>query len=164
MYDFLVKKGTTVAFLVGLLAIAIFLGTALSGLSSAGYDIGADLVAQGKEAVSKMDFFNTGIGLTLGLIGLAVLSMIVFGIIGLIKFPKAGVKAIATFAGLIILFFILKAVAPDSGSEKMIELREKFNITDNVNGFIGGGILTTLCLIGFAALSMVVFEIRNAFK
>jgi hypothetical protein len=164
MYNFLVKKGTTVAFLLGLFVIAVFLITTMTGLSGAGYDMSTDLVAQGKDAVAGMNFFNTGLGLTLALIFIAVLAMFVFGILGLIKFPKSGMKSIAVFGGLIVGFFILKALAPDSTSAKMMNLRDKFDITDSIDGFIGGGILTTLCLIGFAALAMVVFEIRNAFK
>lgn len=164
MYDFLVKKGTTVAFLVGIVVILIFLFTTISGLSSAGYDMSTDLVAQGKDAVANMNFFNTGIGLTLLLIGLAIAAMVVFGIIGLIKFPKEGVRSIATFAGLIILFFILRSVAPGDVGERIARIRENFNVTDSISGFIGGGIATTLFLICFAAVAMIFFEIRNAFK
>ena len=164
MYNFLVKKGTTISFLVGLVVIAIFLIMAVSGLSSAGYDTGTDLVAQGKEAMSDMNFFNPGIAMTLGLIIIAVLAMLAFGVIGLIKFPKQGMRSIMVFGGLVILFFILRAIAPDDIGAKMAELREEFQISDGISSFINGGILTTLVLIGFAAVAMIFFEIRNAFK
>ncbi len=164
MYDFLVKRGTTVSFIVGLLVIVIFLGSALSGLGAAGYDMSTDLVAQGKEAMKDMNFFNAGLKLTLALIFIAVIAMLVFGLVGLAKFPKAGMKSIATFAGLIIVFFILKGIAPEDSTAKMVELKERFSVSDGTSGMIGGGIMTTLCLIGFAAVSMIVFEIRNAFK
>ncbi len=164
MYDFLVKKGTTVAFLVGIAVILIFLITTVSGLNSAGFDTSTDLMAQGKDAVAGMDFFDTGIGLTVLLIVIAIALMVFFGIVGLVKFPKAGVRSIATFAGLIILFFILRAVAPGDVGERIARIRDNFEVTDSISGYIGGGIATTLFLIVFAAVAMVFFEIRNAFK
>ena len=164
MYDFLVKKGTTVAFIIGIIVIAVFLFSAISGLSAAGYDTSTDLVAQGKEAVANMHFFDLGIWLTNALIVLAIGLMVVFFIVGIIKFPKEGLRTIITFAGLIVLFFILKGLAPEDMGAKMIQLKEKFKIDDSTSSLISGGIMTTIGLIAFAALSMIVFEIRNAFK
>ena len=179
MYNFLVKKGTTISFLVGILVIAIFLISGVSGLGDAGYEAGTDLVeiAKNKAAEAKiadrestltgyedMNFFNSGISLTLFLIAFALIAILGGFLLGLIRNPKQVIKSLGLLAGLIVLFFIMRAVAPAEIGAKLASVKETFKITEGVSGLISGGIATTLFLIVAAAVIMVLFEIRNAFK
>lgn len=166
MYNFLTKKGTTVAFLVGVVLIAIFLISAVSGMGNAGYEVGTDLVEIfKKDGADNLNFFNFGIGSALMLVALAAfLAFVVFGIIGLIKFPKNSIKFIAGFAVLFILFLIFRSMGEVETTGRLGELHEKFDIGGDVSKLISGGIMTTVTLIGAAAVIIVLSEVRNAFK
>lgn len=165
MYKFLTKNGQAVALGLGVLVTAIFLISALSGLASAGYDVGTDLNKLTPEQKGAINFFNPGIGLTVGMAVLAgVLALVVFGITDLIKFPKSAIKFGLGLIALLAIFFILYSTASPEGTGKLATLIDKFAITPNVSKFITAGIWTTIGLAGVAAATMVLAEIRNIFK
>lgn len=164
MYKLLTKYGQTGALLVGILVTAIFLITVMSGLSSAGYDMGTDLNALDDEAKAAIGFFDAGLWLTIILAVIAiVLAFVVFGVWDLIKYPKQAIKFLIGFVVLLVLFFILYS----SASPEVVGFEDKMmenDITPNISKFISAGIWTTIGLGGLAFLAMILSEIRNAFK
>lgn len=165
MYNILMKYGQTIAFVLGLLVIAIFLGTVFIGMGDAGYSIGQDLNDLSDEQKAGLDFFNPGLWLTiiLGVIAF-VLAFIVFGILDLIRFPKSAVKTLIALAVIAVVFFALYSTSAVETAGKLGIVHQEFDISENVSKFISGGLKTTLGLLGLSVLLMVVFELRNAFK
>lgn len=165
MYNFLIRKGQSVALIFGLICVAIFLGSAMSGLSSAGYDIGTDLNSLSDEAKAGISFFNPGLKLTLGLVIVAlVLALVVFGVVDLIKFPKGAIRVLAGVAVIGIIFFALYSMSDVETAGKLGELHQRFNISDSISKMISGGLKTTLGLAVIAVVAMIIFELYNAFK
>jgi len=164
MYKLLTKYGQTGALLIGIAITAIFLITALSGLSSAGYDMGTDLNALDDEAKAAIGFFDAGLWLTIILAVIAIaLAFVVFGVWDLIKYPKQAIKFLIGFVVLLGIFFILYSTA----SAEVVGFEDKMmenEITPGISKFISAGIWTTIGLGGAAFLAMVLSEIRNAFK
>jgi hypothetical protein len=164
MYNFLTKHGQSVALGLGILAIAIFLGGVFSGISAdPAIDMSTDLNKY--DGKSDIAFFNPGLAVTIGMIGFAaILAIVVFGIINLLKFPKAAIKF---GVGLVVLLAIFGGLYATSNMEslgKIGELHDKFDITENVSKFISGGIKTTVGLALAAFGAIVVLEIVNLFK
>lgn len=165
MYKFLIRNGQAVALGLGVLVTAIFLISVFTGLSSAGYDASTDLNALPDETKANIGFFDAGIKLTVFMIIIAgFLALVVFGIINLIKFPKAAMKFLAAFAVLAVIFGILYATSDVETAGKLGKVHQQFNVSDNASKMISGGIKTTLGLAAFSAIAIVLFELRNAFK
>ncbi len=165
MYNFLVKRGQTLALGLGVLIIVIFLITVSSGLSSAGYDMSTDLNALDDADKADISFFNPTLILTIALAAACfVLAFVVFWVLNIVKFPKESMKFIAGFVVLLIIFGITYATANTDVTGKLAELVSRESLTDGTIQFITGGITVTLLLCGLAALIMVASEIRNAFK
>jgi len=164
MYNFLTKHGTLAAFLLGIVIIVAFLGSAISGLGSAGYDSGTNLMEMGRDKIQEMNFFNLGLQLTIFLLIAAVAITLVFMVVDVFKFPKQTVKGIIGFVVLIVIFMILKSTATFETGGKWDKLYNTFAITEGVSSFISAGIWTTLILMGGATLLVIGAEIRNFFK
>lgn len=165
MYNFLIRKGPGVALILGLVCVAIFYISAFNGISGAGYDMGTDLNALSDEQKSAISFFNPGLYLTLFLVGLAAFLMIVvFGAMDLIKFPKNAMKVLAGIAVIAILFFALYSMSGMETAGRLGEIHQRFNINETASKLISGGLKTTLGLAAVAVVSVVIFELVNAFK
>jgi hypothetical protein len=164
MYNFLTKHGTLAAFLLGIVIIVAFLGSAISGLGSAGYDSGTNLMEMGRDKIQEMNFFNLGLQLTIFLLIAAVAITLVFMVVDVFKFPKQTVKGIIGFVVLVVIFMILKSTAVFETGPKWDKLYNTFSITEGVSSFISAGIWTTLLLMGAATLLVIGAEIRNFFK
>jgi hypothetical protein len=164
MYNFLTKHGQSVALGLGILVIAIFLGSVFSGISAdPALDLSTDLNKyDGKADIS---FFNPGLAVTIGMVvTAALLALVVFGIINLLKFPKGAIKFGIGFIVLAAIFGGLYATSSMESAGKLGELHEKFSITENVSKFISGGLKTTVGLALAAFGAMVVLEVVNLFK
>lgn len=165
MYKFLTKNGQPLALGLGVLVVAIFLISALTGMSGAGYDVGTDLNKLTAEQKGAITFFNPGIFLTVAMAAIAViLALVVFGIVDLIKFPKSAMKFGIGLIALLAVFFILYSTADPEGTGKLGELIDRFDVSESVSKFISAGISTTVGLAALAAIIMVLAEIRNMFK
>lgn len=165
MYKFLTKNGQSLALGLGVLVIAIFLISIYSGFNSMGYDMSTDLNKLTDAEQSEIQFFNSGIGLTVALIIIAfALAFVVFGIADLIKFPKNAIKFGIGAVGLVIIFYILYATSSFDTAGRMEMLNDRFAITESISKFISGGIKTTLGLLGFSILAVVVGELWSLFK
>jgi len=165
MYKFLTKNGQTMALGLGVLVIAIFLISIYSGFSSMGYDMSTDLNKLSDAEQAKIGFFDAGIGITVAMIIVAfVLAFVIFGIFDLIKFPKNAIKFAIGVLGLAIVFYALYATSSFDSAGRMEMLNEKFQITESISKFISGGIKTTLGLLGFSVIAVVVGELWALFK
>lgn len=165
MYKFLLKNGQAVAFGVGLLAVAIFLGSAITGLTGAGYDMGTDLMKLTEEQRSDIGFFDPGIKLTVALIAISfVLAFVVFGLLNLLKFPKSAIKFGLGIVALLAVFGILYSQADAGIGGPLSDTMAEFKVDENASKFISAGMWTTIGLLGAAVVAMVGAEIRNAFK
>jgi len=168
MYKFLTKHGQLLAILLGVLVVALFLGSVFSGLGAAGYGVGDDLnlilknAKQAEGPVPAFDFFNPGLGATLALAAIAALSALLFGIWQLITSPKESMKGILGIVALLAIFFAFYSSADPGNVAK--DLLDRFTINDNVSNLITGGIATTLVLLGGAFVIMILAEVRNLFK
>ncbi len=166
MYQLLAKKGQLFAIILGVAVVAIFLGSIFSGLGSSGYSLGDDLNQIMKDNPGQtFDFFNPGLYLTAGLIGLALLLAVVFGLWQLISAPKQSMKGIIGMVVIGVAFFALYS-SSSSGAEDafMGPILDKFDVGENVSKLISGGIMTTLALGGLAFASMILAEVYNLFK
>jgi hypothetical protein len=162
MYNFLTKNGQTLAFLVGLISVVIFLVTSVSGLNSAGL-AGADLSSM-KEEIPTMDFFNIGISITLFLLIACIALLLIFILVDIGKFPKQMGKALLAVAGLVVVFIAFRATSVAETGGVWDKLANEFSVTEGASKTISGGIKTTGLLALGAIGIMVVAEIRNFFK
>ena len=165
MYKFLTKNGQSLALGLGVLVIAIFFINIYSGFNAAGYDMSTALNKLPDEEQSAIGFFDAGIKLTVFMIVIAfALAFVVFGLTDLIKFPKNAIKIGGGILVIGIIFFLLYSSSSFDQAGRLAGLNEKFDITENISKFISGGIKTTLGLLGFAAISVVVGELWSQFK
>lgn len=165
MYQLLAKKGQLFAILLGVLVVAIFLGSVFSGLSSQGYTMGDDLNQIMKNNPDqKFSMFDIGLYLTVILIIIGLAAAVLFGLYQLISAPKQSIKGIIGIAVIAVLFFALYSSAGTDSDTIIAPVLDKFKVGDNVSKMIGGGIMTTVILLVVSLASMVLFEIYNIFK
>ena len=164
MYEFLLKKGQTLAFVVGLVITAIFLVTAVGGVNSAGLG-GADLSTM-KEEIPGMNYFNFGLYATMALCLICFGLLVAFLIVDIAKFPKQMGKSLLAVLVLVGIFVALTFTsAAETGPvwDKLYN-NPDFAFTPGVSKFISGGLKIT-GLLTIAAVAIMIFqEIRNSFK
>lgn len=165
MYKLLTQKGQVFALVLGLVVIALFLGSVLAGLSSAGYSTSDDLnqIMKGNPD-ADFSFFNLGLALTMALIVIALVLTVLFGIFNVISDPKASMKAVIGLVAGLVLFFALYSISDTDFVGAIAPTLQKFNVSENVSKLISGGIKMTGFLALAAVVLMVVSEIRNLFK
>lgn len=165
MYKFLTKNGQSLALGLGVLVIAIFFISIYTGFNAAGYDMSTALNKLPDAEQSAIGFFDSGIFLTIIMIVVAfALAFVVFGLTDLIKFPKNAIRIGGGMLVIGLLFFILYSTSSFDQGGRLAELNNRFDISENISKFISGGIKTTLGLLGFAALSVVLGELWSQFK
>lgn len=152
------------ALILGLVCIAIFLISALTGISSAGYELGTDLNALPDDVKSEISFFNPGLGLARAMVYACFGLAVVFGLFNFAKFPKASIKAAAALLAIVILFFILYSTSSMEETGKLAMLHDKFDVSEGTSKFISGGLKTTVIMALGAFIIMILAEIRNIFK
>jgi len=161
MYKFLSKNGQTLAFLFGVLLVAIFLISVVSGLDT--WNPTSD---------NKYDtsIFNFGLTAARLLIIVAAFGMVAFGLYHVATNFRGSIKGIIGFAILLAIFFIAYNSASGEpepfikGSIENFEGSQNVEMTSGNLKFIGGGITTTIILAAAAAAAFVLSEIRNLFK
>ena len=164
MYNILNKHGQAIALGIGVLVIAVFLITVLTGLSGAGYDMGTDLNGLGDEAKDSINFFNPGLKLTAGLIILGAAAWALFGIYHLVTAPKNSLKFLLGFGLMVVLFIIFYSISQSETGGKIYSLLQREGIGEGTSKFISAGIKTALTLGALAVASWAVSEVRNFFK
>lgn len=161
MYKFLSKNGQTLAFLLGVVLVGIFLISVISGL---------DTWSPTSDNKYDTGIFNFGITSARLLIIIAALGMLFFGLFHIATNFKGSIKGIIGFAILLAIFFIAYNSASGEPEPFIKGAVENFEGSQNVDltagnlKFIGGGISTVLILSTLAAAAFVLSEIRNLFK
>jgi len=161
MYKFLSKNGQTLAFLLGVLLVGIFLISVISGL---------DTWSPTSDNKYDTGIFNFGITAARTLIIIAALGMLVFGLFHVATNFKGSIKGIIGFAILLGIFFLAYNSASGEvepfikGAVENFEGSQGVDLTTSNLKFIGGGISTALILSVLAAAAFVLSEIRNLFK
>ncbi len=163
MYKFLTRKGGLVAIGIGLISVLIAMGTMINGVTS-NYSMSDDLNSIMKSnPEANFDFINPAISVVIGLIAIAFIAALLFGILGLFSDPKGAIKFLIGAALMLGLFFILSNAGGEE-SAKITRLMEKFDVSDGVGKFIGGGVKTAVIGIAAAFIFAAVMEIWNLFK
>lgn len=166
LYKFFTGKGQMVSFLLGVGLVLITILTAVTGIKSAGYDVGEDFnrILKSEGNTETFDFFNLVTLIPTALVILIIGVIILFGIMQLISNPKGSIKILGGFGVLLLIAVVFYSMAEPETTGKIGMLHEKFNVSDNASRWISGGIKSVGVLFGGALLLMFVFEIRNLFK
>ena len=158
MYSFLTRNGQTVAFGVGLLLAIGMIVSIASGVGE------WSLIGENDMARYETGMFDFGMKAAFGLMILAALAAIAFGIYHLATNPKGALKGILGLVAVIALYFIIYSAADPQPEmlEKMAKL--DFIVSPGQSKMITGAIWTALILAAMAVLSTAVAEIINFFK
>jgi hypothetical protein len=172
MYSFLTKNGQTLAFGIGVLFSVIFMVLIASAPSTA--DLNAEYFTSmtsesaRTEALRALTQFDFGIYVTFALVLIATVAAVGFGlyqfIMTLIDNPKSSIRTLAIIVGVVVFFFIGKAIAPTVDSRGVLEASKAFGVSDAQGDFISGAINTTLIVLVISVVALVAAEIRNLFK
>lgn len=164
MYKFLVKNGQTIAFLLGVVIVAIFVVSIFSGIGA------FDEYSDSKYETGIFDFGLYG---AIFLIIVTAFAMVGFGVFQILSNLKGSVKGLIGFGVLVLLYLVayntsngdLNALEPSiKGAIEKFESSGNGIITSGNLKFIGGSITTVGVLVAVAALAFIVAEIRNLFK
>ena len=150
MYTFLSKNGQVLAFGLGVAITVIFLLTVSSGLT--------EFNALEDDQKGNSDLFNFGISAAVGLIIVAAVGMIVFGLLQILTNLRGSVKGLIGLAAIVVIFFI----AYSSGNPVCGDGTE--GLSAGICKYISGAISTALILGVGAFILFLIFEIVNLFK
>lgn len=156
MYKTLLKYGTSIAFVVGFLVALVIIISTTSGASGMRPD---DF-----EALDKVGAFHTSVLIAVIFIVVAIISILLGGLYGLISNPKSAFKFVIGLVGLLVLLGISYAVSEEETTGAIARAVQEYDIQGTISRMISGGLLLTviLLLVGFA--SILFAEIRNIFK
>jgi len=156
MYTFLTRNGQTIGFGIGLLLTIIMMVAILSGVD--------DFTAIPEEDMSRYQttIFNAGLYFAIGLIILAAVAALLFGLFQFATDFKGALKGLLGLAAVVAIFFIIYSTAdPDAA---MLERLSDFVVTPGQSKMITGAIWTALILAGTAIAALVISEIINFFR
>jgi hypothetical protein len=159
MYNFLINKGQTLAFVLGAGLSVVFAILIFVGIKD------RDAAQMSNEALIQTDIFNFGIYAAIGLVVLAAfLVFVVFAIAGLARDFRSSLKVLLGIVAILVIFGVLYAISVPEQSGIIGKLSDEFNISDNISKFISAAINTTMTLLSLALVIWLVSELRNAFK
>lgn len=164
MYNYLIRNGVLVGFLLAVLAIIISVIPIFGGLDA------FEAVPEKQQPFSEEGgIFNMGITVTRLLLYLAVGLMVILGIFGIFKDFKSSMKGVIGFVILLVFFGILYAMASADVSGTALEAtvnNPEYGVHDSPDTFrlISGSITGTIILLGLAFAAIVIMEIWNFFK
>ncbi len=157
MYNFLVRNGQLVAFLLGVIITVIFLVSVFTGIGQ------FNMLPE--EEQNSTTIFDFGLKATIVLIIVTAFAMLAFGIFQVATNFKSSLKGIIGLVVLVVVFFVTYSAASDEATGAVAEAADKAGgLTAGNLKFISGAITTALILIAVAAASFLLSEIRNLFK
>lgn len=164
MYKLLTSKGQLFAIALGIISVAIAVGSIISGVKSQ-YSMSDDLVDIMKSNPdATFDFINPAISIVLVLMVLALAAAVIFGLIGLLSDPKGSMKFLIGLALVVLIFFVLYSTSSGESTGRLAMLTQKFNVNDGVLKLISGGVKTAVWGIAIAFFVAIIMEIINFFK
>ncbi len=157
MYNFLVRNGQLVAFLLGVIITVIFLISVFSGIG--------EFNMLSEEEQDSTTIFDFGLKATVVLIIITALAMLAFGVFQVATNFRSSLKGIIGLVVLAVVFLVTYSAASGEAIGAVAEAADKAGgLTAGNLKFISGSITTALILIGAAAASFLLSEIRNLFK
>lgn len=156
MYNFLLRNGTTIAFVVGFIASIILVVAVVSGGGEFAIDDFANLY--------KVGAFGTAVKIGVAFVILGLIAIALGGLYGLVTNPRSAIKFVIGGALLVVLLGVLYTMSPEETSGPIRLLNEEYDIQGTTTRLISGGILVTVILLGVAFATVLLAEIRNAFK
>ena len=156
MYNLLVKRGDTIAFVVGIVISLIFILIAFSGLD--------EFNGLSKAGQKATNIFNFGLYAAIALAIIAGIVWVLFGLFQLVTNLKGSMKFLIAFGLVLVLFFVFYSMA-DPGMTGILQgTLEKFDITENNSKMISAALSTGITMGIVAAASFIIFELINIFK
>lgn len=157
MYNFLLKNGQLVAFLLGVVITVVFLISVFSGIGE--FNMLAD------EDQVTTTIFDFGLFATIALIIITAIAMLLFGLYQVGTNFRGSLKGIIGLAVLIVIFLVAYSASSGTATGAVAEAADKAGgLTAGNFKFVGGAITTSIILVGIAAAAFVLSEIRNIFK
>ncbi len=156
LYTFLVNRGTSVAFSMGLFITITFLMMIFGGLD--------DFNALSKEDKTNTGIFDFGIQIVFALTFLCFVVMLVFGLIQIFGDLKGSMKGVLGMVAIVVIFMIARSMWSPDADSAIAATVDKFNVLPSESSFISGAITTGLAMFGIAGLTFVLSELRNFFK
>lgn len=156
MYNFLVKNGQSLAFIIGIGITILFFVFVMGGMEA--------FSALPEEKQDTTSIFNFGLQSAIGLGIIAFVLWIAFSLFQTVTNLKGSLLGLIGAAVLVVIFLIAYNTGTVETSGPVYEAMVKQNVSDSNSQFISGGITTALILAGAAALSFIVFEVLNFFK
>jgi hypothetical protein len=158
MYKTLSKNGQTFGFLLGAVITLLFVLIMGAGWSS--FEAYGDTPERYNTTI-----FNFGMFAAMGLIILGVIAVVLFGIGQMADNPKAAIRGILGVVVLVAIFLLAYATASGEAAGPLAKSIENAGgISSNGLKLIGGGITTSLALVGVAFGAIILSELRNFFK
>lgn len=172
MYNFLLKHGQKISFLIGIIIIvAIFAGISGGVDDFNTVQEAVEAKTMDKSALYETTMFDTGLSLTLLLLKITIAALVLFGLYHVATNFKSSRKGLIYFAVLAIIAFIAYSnVDPDAVSLTIQNALDKFAkssgsaITGTDYKVIVGGITTAIVLLVANAITFALGEIYNFFK
>jgi len=157
MYNLLTKNGQLFAFGLGALIVVITVVSILTGIPD-------DFGTLARPDQFKTSAFNFGIYAFFGLVAIALILMVGFGLFQVFADLKGSMKGLIGLGAIIIVFFITKSMASPDVTGPIGDTLTKFNVSGGTSQIIGGAITTTLLLLGATVVVFILSEVRNFFK
>lgn len=159
-YNYLAKNGPFLAFIGAVVCIAIAVIPIILGASA--FEALPD--NNQRAYAPEGSIFSIGIYVAATLLILAVALAILLSLVKMAAHPKGAMRAIISFAALVVLFLILYSLADAKGSGSLADTIAKFQVSDNISKVIGAGISLTLLLGIGSVISIILMEVWNFFK
>lgn len=158
MYNFLLRRGTTIAFVIGFLASLAIIAVLISAVG--------DTASDNFEALNKLPAFGFAAIIAIIFLFLAVAAIILGGIFGVVTNPKASVKFLIGIVALLVVFGILYAAGNinDTSYAALRNAIEEYDISTAISKMINAGLIASLVLLAVAFGAVLLAEVRNAFK
>lgn len=163
MYNLLSKYGQVGAFVLGTVLVLIFMIGAFSGAGDYNFDTMSDA------EIYKVNIFNFGIYVAIGLAVISAAAMLLFGLYHLATNFKNSIGGIIGIVAIVVMFFIFKGssvaeIADHHPSiqgaiERYLSSAEGNVITQDNLTFIGGIIRTGFVLLVLSFVSLIVMPI-----
>lgn len=170
MYKFLTKNGQLIALVLGAVISIIFMLIILSASTTEGLDAETFTnmeLADVKAKLASLTQFDFGLYATYALLAATALATLLFGLYHFVRNaidnPKSVLKTVIMIAAIIVIYFVARGMAP-ADSQAVLDARSQFNVNNGQSGFISGAITTTLIVIALAVVTLILAEVRNAFK
>lgn len=105
---------------------------------------------------------NIGIIITYILIGITVLSILVFSVSNIVKNPGAAKSALIGLGGLAVIFGITYLLS--TGSDAEMYSKPQDIVTEGTSKIVGMGLASFYILAGLTILSILYVEVTRIFK